>query len=77
MMNHLTYSNILCIFQAIFDETLHRCVDSYLRFAPRSYDVIAELPDEARERHNEVHRLVFMVCVRMSTFKESKVCNNF
>ncbi|XP_053372909.1 LOW QUALITY PROTEIN: activating signal cointegrator 1 complex subunit 2-like [Mercenaria mercenaria] len=60
--------------QAIFDETLHRCIDSYLRFAPRSYNVLQELPEHAREKHNEVHRLVFMTCVRMSTFKESKEC---
>ncbi|XP_060572679.1 activating signal cointegrator 1 complex subunit 2-like isoform X1 [Ruditapes philippinarum] len=60
--------------QAIFDETLHRCIDSYLRFAPRSYNILADFPDNARDRHNQVHRLVFMTCVRMSTYKESKEC---
>ncbi|KAL4228568.1 Activating signal cointegrator 1 complex subunit 2 [Mactra antiquata] len=61
--------------QAIFDETLHRFLDSYLRHAPRSCHVLQQLPQEARDRHNEVHRLVFMTCLRMATYKESKDCH--
>ncbi|KAH3826782.1 activating signal cointegrator 1 complex subunit 2-like isoform X1 [Dreissena polymorpha] len=58
--------------QAIFDESLHRCIDSYLRYAPRSYETVAKLPSSAKKSHDEVHRLVFLTCMRMSTYKESK-----
>ncbi|KAL5020282.1 hypothetical protein ScPMuIL_003174 [Solemya velum] len=57
--------------QVIFDETLHSLLDSYLRSAPRCYDVIYEL-GECGELHDEVTRLVFMTYLRMSTHKESK-----
>ena len=63
-------------FQAVFDETLHKLVDTYLRYAPRRYDIIKELPEEAKERHDEIHQLIFMTCLRMATFKESKVLFN-
>ncbi|XP_071095165.1 activating signal cointegrator 1 complex subunit 2-like [Haliotis cracherodii] len=58
--------------QAVFNESLLTLLDTYLRFSPRSYDVIYDLPNDGRERHLEVHRLVFMTCVRMATHKESK-----
>ncbi|KAK3107045.1 hypothetical protein FSP39_005836 [Pinctada imbricata] len=58
--------------QAIFDESLHNLIDTYLRFAPRSYDVIYELPSEYRGVHDEVHRMIFFTCLRMATHKESK-----
>ena len=61
------------IFQAVFDETLHKLVDSYLRYAPREYEVINGLPEEAKERHDAIHQLVFMTCLRLATYKESKV----
>ncbi|WAR06591.1 ASCC2-like protein [Mya arenaria] len=60
--------------QAIFDSSLHRCLDSYLRFAPRSYETIHKLPSAAKETHDEVHRLIFLSCLRMATYKESKEC---
>ncbi|XP_050415433.1 activating signal cointegrator 1 complex subunit 2 [Patella vulgata] len=58
--------------QVVFDEKLHALLDSYLRFAPRSYDVIYDLPEAGREKQKEVHRLVFMTSLRMATHKESK-----
>ncbi len=57
----------------VFDETLHRCIDSYLRYCPRSYDTIYNLPPEAKEKHNILHKQVFLVCLRTATHKESKV----
>jgi len=39
----------------------------------RSHDVLHIIPAEAKDQHDEVHRLVFMVCLRMATYKESKV----
>ena len=59
----------------VFDETLHRCIDSYLRYCPRSYDTIYNLPPEAKEKHNVLHKQVFLVCLRAATHKESKVCS--
>lgn len=68
-----THSKFWC--QVIFDETLHRCIDSYLRYAPRSYSVIRDLPEAAKECSDNVHRLVFIACLRMATHKESKTCH--
>ncbi|KAJ8316343.1 hypothetical protein KUTeg_006357 [Tegillarca granosa] len=67
----LSHDKFWC--QVVFDESLLGLIDTYLRYAPRSYDVIYELTEEGRERHNEVHRLIFMTCLRMATYKESKV----
>ncbi|XP_077869308.1 activating signal cointegrator 1 complex subunit 2-like, partial [Saccoglossus kowalevskii] len=58
----------------LFDDTLHRCLDSYLKLAPRAYDHAIRLPDSARSMLKSVHRLVFMTFLRMSTHKESKDC---
>ncbi|XP_052059611.1 activating signal cointegrator 1 complex subunit 2-like [Mytilus californianus] len=58
--------------QVIHDNTLQNLLDTYLRFSPRSYDVIYHLTDDIQSIHNEVHRLVFMTCLRMATFKESQ-----
>lgn len=59
--------------QAVFDESLHRCLDSYLQMAPRGSDV-AGLPSSPAlvEVQNTLHRAVFMTFLRMSTYKESK-----
>ncbi|KAK7467743.1 hypothetical protein BaRGS_00037018 [Batillaria attramentaria] len=58
--------------QAVFDETLHQMLESFLRFAPRSHDMYCELPSDARNLHDQVTRLVFLTYVRMATYKESK-----
>lgn len=59
--------------QIVFDESFHQLIDSYLKSAPRPYDIMySQMTSELREPHNEVHRKVFMTCVRMATYKESK-----
>lgn len=58
--------------QVIHDNTLQNLLDTYLRFSPRSYDVVYKLPEDVQSLHNEVHRLVFMTCLRMATYKESQ-----
>ncbi|XP_062999868.1 activating signal cointegrator 1 complex subunit 2 [Elgaria multicarinata webbii] len=58
--------------QVIFDETLQKCLDSYLRHAPRKFDAAAHLPREVNDLQNRLHRNVFLTFLRMSTHKESK-----
>ncbi|XP_069115568.1 activating signal cointegrator 1 complex subunit 2-like [Argopecten irradians] len=58
--------------QIVFDESFISLIDSYLRYAPRTHDILIELPVDTKSRHDEVHRLVFMTCLRMATHKESK-----
>lgn len=58
--------------QAVFDESLHKALDSFLRFCPRSHDGPLNLPEGGRQRQHELCRLVFMTYLRMSTHKESK-----
>jgi hypothetical protein len=36
----------------------------------RSYDVVYRLPEDVKTTHDEVHKLVFMTCLRMATYKE-------
>ncbi|XP_051981085.1 activating signal cointegrator 1 complex subunit 2-like [Xyrauchen texanus] len=59
--------------QVVFDESLQRCLDSYLRHAPRSLDpaCLSSTPALADMQRN-IHRSVFMVFLRMATHKESK-----
>ncbi|XP_077985044.1 activating signal cointegrator 1 complex subunit 2-like isoform X2 [Glandiceps talaboti] len=58
--------------QVLFDESLHQCLDSYLRYAPRSFDHRIRLFGNALEKSKSVHRLVFMTFLRMATHKESQ-----
>uniref|UniRef100_A0A8C1AT76 Activating signal cointegrator 1 complex subunit 2 n=1 Tax=Cyprinus carpio carpio TaxID=630221 RepID=A0A8C1AT76_CYPCA len=60
--------------QVVFDESLQRCLDSYLRHAPRGLDPsgLSSSPAVADMQRN-IHRFVFMVFLRMATHKESKV----
>nr|XP_020656459.1 activating signal cointegrator 1 complex subunit 2 isoform X1 [Pogona vitticeps]XP_020656460.1 activating signal cointegrator 1 complex subunit 2 isoform X1 [Pogona vitticeps]XP_020656461.1 activating signal cointegrator 1 complex subunit 2 isoform X1 [Pogona vitticeps] len=60
--------------QVIFDETLQKCLDSYLRQAPRKFDAGADLPPEVNDLQRRIHRNVFLTFLRMSTHKESKDC---
>lgn len=59
--------------QVVFDESLQRCLDSYLRNAPRGLDPsgLSSAPAVADMQRN-LHRSVFMVFLRMATHKESK-----
>ncbi|KFO22654.1 activating signal cointegrator 1 complex subunit 2-like [Fukomys damarensis] len=58
--------------QVIFDETLQKCLDSYLRYVPRKFDKwVAPIPEVA-EMQKQLHRSVFLTFLRMSTHKESK-----
>lgn len=65
---------LLCLHQVVFDESLQRCLDSYLRHAPRSLD-LATLPASpaVANMQRTIHRTVFLTFLRMATHKESKV----
>lgn len=59
--------------QVVFDESLQKCLDSYLHHAPRSLD-LTTLPSPAVvEMQRAIHRAVFLTFLRMATHKESKV----
>ncbi|XP_012675795.2 activating signal cointegrator 1 complex subunit 2 [Clupea harengus] len=59
--------------QVVFDESLQRCLDSYLRYAPRTLDTAQPVSSPAvADMERCVHRSVFMVFLRMATHKESK-----
>ncbi|XP_053136036.1 activating signal cointegrator 1 complex subunit 2 [Hemicordylus capensis] len=58
--------------QVIFDETLQKCLDSYLRQAPRKFDTVVDLPAEVNGLQKHLHRNVFLTFLRMSTHRESK-----
>uniref|UniRef100_A0A672S458 Activating signal cointegrator 1 complex subunit 2-like n=1 Tax=Sinocyclocheilus grahami TaxID=75366 RepID=A0A672S458_SINGR len=57
--------------QVVFDESLQRCLDSYLRHAPRGLDPsgLSSSPAVADMQRN-IHR--FVIFLRMATHKESK-----
>ncbi|XP_068460552.1 activating signal cointegrator 1 complex subunit 2 [Clinocottus analis] len=59
--------------QVVFDESLQRCLDSYLHHAPRGLD-LATLPSSPAvvDMQRSVHRAVFLTFLRMATHKESK-----
>nr|XP_020450701.1 activating signal cointegrator 1 complex subunit 2 isoform X1 [Monopterus albus]XP_020450702.1 activating signal cointegrator 1 complex subunit 2 isoform X1 [Monopterus albus]XP_020450703.1 activating signal cointegrator 1 complex subunit 2 isoform X1 [Monopterus albus] len=59
--------------QVVFDESLQRCLDSYLRHAPRGLD-LAALPSSpaVADMQRSIHRAVFLTFLRMATHKESK-----
>ncbi|XP_072520566.1 activating signal cointegrator 1 complex subunit 2 isoform X2 [Salminus brasiliensis] len=59
--------------QVVFDESLQKCLDSYLRNAPRGTDSASLSSSPAvAEMQRSLHRSVFMVFLRMATHKESK-----
>ncbi|XP_061024915.1 activating signal cointegrator 1 complex subunit 2 isoform X2 [Eubalaena glacialis] len=58
--------------QVVFDETLQKCLDSYLHYVPRKFDEwVAPAPDVV-DMEKRLHRSVFLTFLRMSTHKESK-----
>ncbi|XP_026644547.1 activating signal cointegrator 1 complex subunit 2 isoform X2 [Microtus ochrogaster] len=56
----------------VFDETLQKCLDSYLRYAPRKFDEWVAPTPEVAAVQKHLHRSVFLSFLRMSTHKESK-----
>ncbi|XP_009274627.1 PREDICTED: activating signal cointegrator 1 complex subunit 2 [Aptenodytes forsteri] len=58
--------------QVIFDETLQKCLDSYLCYAPRKFDALLDCHPEVNDMQKCLHRSVFLTFLRMSTHKESK-----
>ncbi|XP_030671931.1 activating signal cointegrator 1 complex subunit 2 isoform X3 [Nomascus leucogenys] len=58
--------------QVIFDETLQKCLDSYLRYVPRKFDEGVASAPEVVDMQKRLHRSVFLTFLRMSTHKESK-----
>uniref|UniRef100_A0A3Q2ZP87 Activating signal cointegrator 1 complex subunit 2 n=1 Tax=Kryptolebias marmoratus TaxID=37003 RepID=A0A3Q2ZP87_KRYMA len=59
--------------QVVFDESLQRCLDSYLHHAPRGLDLSALPASPAvADVQRAVHRAVFLTFLRMATHKESK-----
>lgn len=59
--------------QVVFDESLQKCLDSYLRHSPRGLDP-SSLPSSpaVADMQRCIHRAVFMTFLRMATHKESK-----
>lgn len=58
--------------QVIFDETLQKCLDSYLHHVPRKFDEWVAPAPEVVDMQKRLHRSVFLTFLRMSTHKESK-----
>ncbi|XP_019498721.1 PREDICTED: activating signal cointegrator 1 complex subunit 2 isoform X1 [Hipposideros armiger] len=58
--------------QVIFDETLQKCLDSYLHYVPRKFDEWVAPSPEVVDMQKRLHRSVFLAFLRMSTHKESK-----
>ncbi|XP_075069323.1 activating signal cointegrator 1 complex subunit 2 [Mixophyes fleayi] len=58
--------------QVIFDESLQKCLDSFLSSAPRRYDHQTALPPAVQRVQDKLHRYVFLTFLRMSTHKESQ-----
>uniref|UniRef100_A0A8C5V675 Activating signal cointegrator 1 complex subunit 2 n=1 Tax=Microcebus murinus TaxID=30608 RepID=A0A8C5V675_MICMU len=57
----------------IFDETLQKCLDSYLHYVPRKFDEWVAPAPEVVDMQKRLHRSVFLIFLRMSTHKESKI----
>ncbi|KAK3769238.1 hypothetical protein RRG08_005185 [Elysia crispata] len=58
--------------QVVFDERLHKALDSFLLYCPRGHDISEPLPEIGMQGQLELCRLVFLTYLRMSTHKESK-----
>ncbi|XP_061586679.1 activating signal cointegrator 1 complex subunit 2 [Cololabis saira] len=59
--------------QVVFDESLQRCLDSYLHHAPRGLDIATPpISSAVADMQRSVHRAVFLTFLRMATHKESK-----
>lgn len=59
--------------KAVFDETLHKLLGTYLQYATRPYDPPpTDMSTAVLETEGRLHRQVFMVLARMSTPVESR-----
>uniref|UniRef100_A0A674NNA4 Activating signal cointegrator 1 complex subunit 2 n=1 Tax=Takifugu rubripes TaxID=31033 RepID=A0A674NNA4_TAKRU len=58
--------------QVVFDESLQKCLDSYLHHAPRSLDLTTLPSSSVADMQRSIHRAVFLTFLRMATHKESK-----
>ncbi|XP_069769072.1 activating signal cointegrator 1 complex subunit 2 [Narcine bancroftii] len=58
--------------QVIFDETLQKSLDSFLRYTPRQFDQFTNSHPAIAEVQKRLHRSIFMTFLRISTHKESK-----
>ncbi|XP_008415941.1 activating signal cointegrator 1 complex subunit 2 [Poecilia reticulata] len=59
--------------QVVFDESLLRCLDSYLQLAPRGLDLCTlPLSPAVADVQRTIHKAVFLTFLRMATHKESK-----
>lgn len=60
--------------QIVYDDSLHKCLESYLSQAPRYYDLDSlNLKNEILNALKRIHKLIFLIYLRMSTYKESKL----
>uniref|UniRef100_UPI00358E162A activating signal cointegrator 1 complex subunit 2 isoform X2 n=1 Tax=Myxine glutinosa TaxID=7769 RepID=UPI00358E162A len=57
--------------QVVFDDRLQGSLDSYLQLAPRPYDG-TRIPAAASKLHGALHRLVFLVFLRVGTLREDE-----
>lgn len=59
--------------QVIYDEDVHKFLESYLAHAYRDFDLpFLHLKEEISQALKPIHKRVFLVYLRMSTYKESK-----
>ncbi|MBN3309281.1 ASCC2 protein, partial [Amia calva] len=58
--------------QVVFDESLQKCLDSYLCMAPRGLDSALYTSPAVADMQKRLHRNIFMTFLRMATHKESK-----
>ncbi len=67
----LNYQKFWC--QIIYDTTCQGLIDSYLKLAPRPHDILKleNLTRIVTKLQSQIHKSVFLVCLRMSTFKEN------
>ncbi|XP_071550104.1 activating signal cointegrator 1 complex subunit 2 [Panulirus ornatus] len=59
--------------QVVYDPAIHECLESYLASSYRWYE--DDLLDYFRLTVESLHHLVFLIYVRMSTYKESETCH--
>ncbi|XP_045615648.2 LOW QUALITY PROTEIN: activating signal cointegrator 1 complex subunit 2 [Procambarus clarkii] len=60
--------------QMVYDPAVHECLESYITNSYRWYDGDI-LEDYSRPLVETLHHLVFLIYVRMATYKESKTCH--
>ena len=64
----LSHAKFWC--QALHDQGLHKVLDAYLKQSPRVK--MSNWPSNFQTKHDQLHKLVFMTLLRMSTPKESE-----